>query len=235
MKKKLIYLLLIMLCHNGIIAQKTEAKKQVTPETASLKLSNLSDTLQYAIGAYLAKWVNDNGFAISNAPLFLKGMDDKFRNLQGLLPDSMIVKLVVGLQQLSQKEIGLKTEEKIFNSLKDQPGLGMLPSGVRYFIVNTGEGVHPSQSDTVVIHIKGTTPDGTVFEDTYLKKQPVSGKVSSLIPGIAQTIPMMGVGDRWKLYIPSKLAYGEKGSTLIPANSTLIIDITLLDVRSVRK
>lgn len=205
------------------------------PKTDSLKLSSISDTLQYAIGAYLAKWVNDNGFAISNAPLFLKGLDDKFRNLQGLLPDSMIVKLVVGLQQLSQKEIGLKTEEKIFSSLKDQPGLGMLPNGVRYFIVNTGDGAHPSQNDTVVLHIKGITPDGTVFEDTYLKKQPVSGKVSSLIPGIAQTIPMMGVGDRWKLYIPSKLAYGEKGNTLIPANSTLIVDLTLLDVRSFKK
>ncbi len=224
-----------MLCHNGILAQKPEAKKQVAQENASLKLSNLSDTLQYAIGAYLAKWVNDNGLAISNAPLFLKGMDDTFRNSKSLLPDSLIVKLVLGLQLLSQKEIGLKTEEKIFSSLKDQPGLGMLPSGVRYFVINTGEGVHPSQNDTVVIHLKGTTPDGKVFEDTYQKKQPVSGKVSSLIPGIAQTIPMMGVGDRWKLYIPAKLAYGEAGNALVPANSTLIVDLALLDVRSFRK
>jgi FKBP-type peptidyl-prolyl cis-trans isomerase len=101
---------------------------------------------------------------------------------------------------------------------------------VYYQVIRTGEGVHPRPKDTVVIHFRGTLADGTVFDDTRQKGGPVITRVSGMVPGIAAALPLMGEGSEWKLFIPSSLAYGDKGSPLIPPASALIVELTLVKV-----
>lgn len=219
----------------NLAAQKKPVITKPVTQLPVVKLLSQNDSIQYAIGAYLAQWVNTNGFPINNPSLFLQGMDDIFRNQPRLIADSLVGKIVANYQEIIKRERVRKSEDQLFTSLKDKPGIGILPNGLYYFILTNGEGVHPARSDSVIMHIKGTTADGTSFEDTYLKKQPVMTMVADMIPGIAAVLPMMGAGSKWQLYIPSGLAYGDKAAGIIPANSALIVDLELVEVRHVRK
>lgn len=216
-----------------LFAQKQLPKTD--PANATVRLISANDTLQYALGSYLAQWVNGNGFIIDNASAFLRALDDVFRNQPRLIPDSITGNIVTNYQQIAKKEQARKAETFLFASLKEKPGIGVLPNGVYYLMFSNGEGMHPSKSDTVILNIKGSTANGIEFEDTYQKKQPVSITVSEMIPGVASVLPMMGVGSKWQLFIPSALAYGEKSTAIIPANSALIVELELLDVRPFKK
>ena len=121
------------------------------PTVAVTKLANNADSVQYALGAYVAQWINNNGLLITNPNLFLSGMDDQFKNKPHLLTDSVITKLVLNYQNSSIKEKGIKQEQQMFASLKDKPGVGMLPHGVRYFIITRGKGLHVSEGDSSVL------------------------------------------------------------------------------------
>lgn len=194
-------------------------------------IRNHTDSVQYALGSFLAQWVNKNGFVISNPVAYLTGMDHVFKNHPRLLSDSLASKMVLSFQAKHQEKISKESAASLFASIKEKQGMGMMPGGVYYEIEKSGDGVHPLKSDSVTIHIKGMTADSILFEDTYAKHKPSFSKVADLIPGVASALRLMGVGDKWKLYIPSSLAYGKEATPLIPANSALIVELELLRVK----
>lgn len=215
--------IIILLCCCFIItvatAQKTTTNKTTAPNT-TVKLNTGADTLQYAIGSFLAQWVNNQGFLISNPTLFIKGMDDIFQNKARLVPDSIIGPLITAYQQLTQKDRAYKLEQQLFTNIKQRPGLGIFPNGVHYFILKTGQGPRPMAIDSVIVNLKGALADGTVFEDTYNNKIPQTVLLSDLIPGLSEAIQQMAVGSKWQIYIPSVLAHGEKG---VPGNNGIFL------------
>lgn len=241
MQKKVTTFLICMLVLANAIAQKAPAQKKPANTTAAVQLNNMADTLQYAIGSFLAQWVNNQGFLINNPTLFIKGMDDIFRNNPRLIPDSIISPLITAYQQVTQKDRAYKLEQQLFTNIKQRPGLGIFPNGVHYFILKTGQGARPTAGDSVVINLKGALADGTIFEDTYNNKIPQSILLSDLIPGLSDAIQQMSVGSKWQLYIPSVLAHGEKGVPgsngvyLIPPGSALTYEVELLEIRPVKK
>ncbi|MFA6195698.1 MAG: FKBP-type peptidyl-prolyl cis-trans isomerase [Sulfurimonas sp.] len=108
-----------------------------------------------------------------------------------------------------------------------------LPSGLQYKILKSGTGkTSPKAADTVVTHYHGTLIDGTVFDSSYDRGEPVSFPVNAVIKGWTEALQMMKAGDKWQLVIPSNLAYGEQGAppTITP-NATLIFDVELLEVK----
>ncbi len=222
-------------------AQKNPAGKIPPPVVNTIKLNNMADTLQYAIGSFLAQWVNNQGFLINNPTLFIKGMDDIFQNKARMLPDSIISPLITAYQQVTQKDRAFRLEQQLFTNIKQRPGLGIFPNGVHYFILRSGQGPRPVISDSVVVNLKGSMADGSVFEDTYNNKIPQSVLLSQLIPGLAEAIQQMAVGSKWQLYIPSALAHGEKGLPgsngiyLIPPGSALTYEVELIEIRPVKK
>lgn len=227
-------LFLIIFCISSYLsAQKVSARPTVGK--ATVKLATKQDTLQYDLGAYLAQWVNRNGFLITNPTLFLKGMDDMFQNKPRLVPDSSIAPFITAIQESTKKENALRQEAQLFASLKDKAGVGSLPNGIRYIILKTGKGPHPGENDTVVLNLIAKLADGTVVDDTYQSKTPVVTTVSGLFTGLSDPLQLMVAGSKWQLYIPATLAYGEKGSGTIPPNSSLIIDVELVEVRSPKK
>ncbi len=231
--KTLIFIVMIFISLNGI-AQKQSAKGNNNVQ-APVKLVSALDTMQYTLGAFVAQWINNNGFLISNPALFLKGMDDMFQNKPRLIADSTIGPRVAAYQQATQKGRAIRQEQQLFAALKDKPGIGILPNGVHYLILKTGKGVHPDEKDSVVINFIAKLADGTVVEDTYQAKKPLVTMLANLFPGLSDPLQMMTEGSKWQLFIPAVLAYGEKSTTLIPPNSALVIEAELVAVRTPKK
>ncbi|WP_353549551.1 FKBP-type peptidyl-prolyl cis-trans isomerase [Sediminibacterium sp. KACHI17] len=230
---KLFMLLISGMLSLGVIAQKTTSPKS-SPTSAPVKLSNINDSIQYAIGAFVAQWINNNGFIISNPALYIKGMDDVFQNKPRLIPDSVVPVMITAYQQVTQKDRSLKLEQQLFTNIKQRPGLGILPNGVHYFILKSAQGQRPLPTDTVTIQLRGTLADGTVFEDTY-RKSPVKITPAEMVPGVSEALQMMPVGSKWQIYVPAMLAYADKGTAVIPPNSALVLEIELLNITSPKK
>ncbi len=221
---KLFITIIYILClHLNIFAQ---TKKQ------AIKLTSEADTLQYAIGAYLGQWMVKNNFQVQNATLFLTGMEDVLKQRKLAIPDSLIAPIIANYQQATQIEKNRMLEQQLFNTLKSKSGVGVLPNGVHYIIRSQGDGQKPTSKNTVLVNAVGVLPDGTIFEDTYQKKQPVLININTLIPGLKEIIQYMPVGSVWRIFIPSELGYGKAGlKNLVPPHSALIYDIELLEIK----
>lgn len=110
-------------------------------------------------------------------------------------------------------------------------GVISLPSGLQYEVLQRGNGeVHPKADSNVRVHYHGTLIDGTVFDSSVERGQPISFGLNQVIPGWTEGVQLMVEGDKYRFYIPSNLAYGERGVGKIPAGSLLIFDVELLAV-----
>jgi FKBP-type peptidyl-prolyl cis-trans isomerase FklB len=138
-------------------------------------------------------------------------------------------------QQKAMKEQGEKNlaEGKAFlaENAKKQ-GVKTLPSGLQYKILSAGKGKTPKKSDTVTVHYRGTLIDGSEFDSSVSRGQPATFKVDGVIPGWTEALQLMKESDKWQLFIPAALAYGERGAPpRIPPQSTLIFEVELISVQ----
>ena len=138
-------------------------------------------------------------------------------------------------QQQKRTEQGIKSKaegEAFLAANKSQPGVQTLPDGLQYLVLTNGTGAVPTAGDTVTVNYRGTLIDGTEFDSSYKRGQPASFQVGGVIPGWNEALKKMTVGSKWKLFIPSGLAYGEHGQRGIPPNSVLIFEVELLDAKT---
>ena len=110
-------------------------------------------------------------------------------------------------------------------------GVKELPGGIQYEVIKEGTGVQPSVTDSVKAHYKGTLLDGKEFDNSFKRGQPFTAPLRALIKGWQVALPMMNEGSHWRLWIPSDLAYGDRGvGNDIPGGATLIFEVELLQV-----
>jgi FKBP-type peptidyl-prolyl cis-trans isomerase len=231
--KKGILISVIILLYFGVFAQNENTESM---QKQDIQLSSQSDSLQYALGAYLGQWMVKNSFEVQNANLFLLGMDDVLQNRALQVNDSIIAPLVSAYQLTNQYQKSQLVEKQLFESLNGKAGVGVLPSGVSYIVVEKGTGNRPNNSDTIVFHAKGIFPDGTIFEDTYTKKQAITNAMINLIPGLNDAVQLMPVGSVWRVFIPSALAYGSAGlKDIIPPYTALVFDISLIEIKEEKR
>lgn len=198
-----------------------------------VKLTTSNDSLQYSLGVFVGQWLTNNSFKISDKALFSRGMDDIIQNNPRAISDSTILPIIAAYQLSTQNERSRQMEAQLFAELKGKPGVGALPNGVHYIVIEKGNGVRPTAKDTVVFNAVGVFPDGTVFEDSFKKGQAIINITSNLIPGLNEAIQLMPEGSKWRIFIPSALAYGTAGkANLIPPNTALVFDIKLEEVKS---
>ena len=229
--KPIIFAFAALLFTISISAQQQIAKTAAVPQTA-IKLVSSADTLQYTLGAFIGQWLTKNGFTINNQALFKKGMDDVLQKKPLSVSDTTIVKRIAAYQLSTQNEKNKQMEEQLFAALKGKPGVGALPDGVHYIVIKIGNGIRPTAKDSIVINAIGIFPDGTVFEDTFQKKKAITTLTGTLIPGLNEAIQLMPEGSAWRIFVPSALAYGPAGlPNLIPSNTALVFDITLMEVK----
>lgn len=224
MKKILAVVVIILFSFNGF-AQKTSITG------GSVKLSSGDDSIQYVLGAYLGQYIITNGFVISKPALFNKGLDDMMQGKPLLVNADSIKPLMNNYVKSTSKERNKRQEKLLFEKIKAQPGMGVLPSGVCYTIVKAGTGNRPQVLDSVELHLKGYLADGRQFEDTYPKNIPYKTTPGNVITGLKEVLQIMPAGSLWRIYIPSALGLDEKGlDGVIPPYSALVYEVELLKV-----
>jgi FKBP-type peptidyl-prolyl cis-trans isomerase FklB len=114
---------------------------------------------------------------------------------------------------------------------KATAGVVELPSGIQYLVIKEGTGAQPSVSDTVKAHYKGALLDGKEFDSSFRRNQPFTAPLRSLIKGWQEVLPLMKEGSHWRLWIPSDLAYGDRGAgSDIPGGATLMFEVELINI-----
>ncbi|HZI53147.1 MAG TPA: FKBP-type peptidyl-prolyl cis-trans isomerase [Chitinophagaceae bacterium] len=124
-----------------------------------------------------------------------------------------------------------KAGAEFLQANKNKAGVTVLPEGLQYEILKQGNGAKPSASDTIKAHYKGALLDGKEFDSSFKRNQPFTAPLRSLIKGWQIAIPLMNEGSHWRLWIPSELAYGDRGAGGdIPGGATLMFEVELLQI-----
>lgn len=131
-----------------------------------------------------------------------------------------------------QADTNQKEGEAFLAANQKKEGVKTLPSGLQYKVLKSGDGAMPKKADKVTVHYRGKLLNGTEFDSSYKRNEPATFGVTQVIPGWTEVLQLMKVGDKWQVFIPSKLAYGEQGTGAeIGPNAVLNFEIELLDVQ----
>ncbi len=156
--------------------------------------------------------------------------EEEFRNTMENFRKDMMAKQKMQMQEVSDKN--KKEGETFLAENKKKEGVITLPSGLQYKVIKAGDGNLPKATDTVTVHYKGTLIDGTEFDSSYGRGEPATFPVNGVIPGWTEALQLMKAGSKWQLFIPSNLAYGDRGAGgKIGPNSTLVFDVELLSIK----
>lgn len=192
------------------------------------------DKISYALGLSIGNNFLSSGINKVDFDSFLKGMKDVINggdtDMDYEEAKQVINDYFTKLQD-EKLEINLKAGEEFLSINKNKAGVVTLPSGLQYEILKKGDGPKPALIDQVKCHYHGTLIDGTVFDSSVKRGQPATFGVNQVIPGWVEALQLMPVGSKWKLFIPSDLAYGKAGAgQSIEPNSTLIFEVEILDI-----
>lgn len=133
-------------------------------------------------------------------------------------------------QEAQMAEINKKSGDSFLRENGKRVEVKTTPTGLQYEIIQEGNGPKPTATDQVEVHYTGKLLDGTVFDSSVERGEPITFPVSGVIPGWVEALQMMSAGSKWRLFIPSELAYGAQGAGPIGPNQTLIFDVELLKV-----
>lgn len=136
-------------------------------------------------------------------------------------------------QQTESTAVGvnnLAEGQKFLADNKGKEGVQTTDSGLQYKVLTMGDGAKPAATDTVKVHYRGTLLDGTEFDSSYARNEPISFALNRVIAGWTEGVQLMPIGSKFEFYIAPELAYGEGGGGPIPPNSTLVFEVELLDI-----
>ena len=200
-------------------------------------LKNSLDSFSYALGVNVANNLKQQGIDVVNNAAMAKGMNDVFKKKPIELNDQQCNGVIQQKLQANQakKSNGEKAKSKAFlASNKKRPGVITLADGLQYEILKKGDAASamPKLQDTVVAHYAGTLIDGKKFDNSYDRGQPLTIPVSGVIRGWTEILQLMHIGDKFKVFIPSELGYGERGAGAdIPGGAALIFEMELLEIK----
>lgn len=215
---------------------KAKPKPAAKPGAAA-PIKNLLDSFSYAAGVNVATNMKAQGISRLNAAAMQKGIDDVFKNNKQLLtPEANSSCLQRQLDIFSAEkdaEVKAKGNEFLANN-KKRPGVIVLPSGLQYEVIKSGDanGISPKITDTVEVNYIVTVAEGMEVDNSYKSGKPAAFTVNGVIKGWIEVLQLMKPGDHWRVVVPSDLAYGAAGNgPSIPPNSVLVFDMTLENVR----
>jgi FKBP-type peptidyl-prolyl cis-trans isomerase len=207
---------------------------------ADPSLKDTKDKLGYGIGLDMGKTFKKQGLEV-NPDALLKGFKDGFSGAEPKISEDEIKATFMAVQQeMAKKQMeesskasskNLKEGADFLAANKKKPGVITTASGLQYKVLTKGTGPKPTATSQVKTHYRGTLLDGTEFDSSYKRNEPAEFEVGQVIKGWTEALQLMPVGSKWQLFIPSELAYGERGAggTITP-NSTLIFEVELLSI-----
>jgi FKBP-type peptidyl-prolyl cis-trans isomerase FklB len=234
MKKTIFAIVIAILCISSVNAQRPH--KPVEPPMRQF-LQNQEDSVSYAFGVYLG---NDLGKSLQTFPGMEVNKDMMLRGMrQSLEGDSVPMTADFASQyfqsyvmEVQQQQVeGKKAEgQKFLDENQKRPEVKVTPSGLQYEVLTQTEGAKPTAADKVKVHYTGKLLDGTVFDSSVERGEPITFPLGGVIGGWTEGLQLMSVGSKYRLYIPYNLAYGERGAGTIPPFATLIFDVELLEI-----
>jgi FKBP-type peptidyl-prolyl cis-trans isomerase FklB len=229
MKKIIVPVFLLM----SVITMAQTKPKPAVKAAPQPVFKDTNDSLSYAIGISVANFYKEQGVTHVNTTLVSKAINDLLKSNKPLLNDQQCNSVIMESMQKARAEkssVAKKEGEAFLAQNKTKPGVVTLPSGLQYLIIKEGDGPKPAVTDKVKCHYHGTLLDGTVFDSSIDRGQPIDFNVNGVIPGWTEALQLMPVGSKWRLFIPSNLAYCDQATGKIKAGSTLIFDVELLDI-----
>lgn len=192
----------------------------------------------YALGYQFGQGLHRLGAEIQ-VDSFAKGLGDALAGKAGAMSEEEVLKTVAEFEKglrtkiEAKGETNLKEGKSFLEANAKKPGVKVLPSGLQYQVITEGKGKSPKATDTVRTHYRGTLLNGKEFDSSYARKEPAEFPVNGVIKGWTEALQLMKEGSKWKLFIPSELAYGSQGAGAdIAPNSTLIFEVELLSIKS---
>ena len=207
---------------------------------AQIDLDNEDNRIAYSIGANIGQNLQAQQVVEGlDLDAFFAGMRDAIGGETQLDQDSMMQAIQTFMERQADQEAAafadnLSASEDFLAENATKDGITVLESGLQYEILESGSpgGQSPTTSDSVLAHYHGTLPNGSVFDSSVDRGEPATFGVSQVISGWTEALQLMTVGDKWRLYIPPAMAYGEASPTpAIPPNSALVFEVELLEIR----
>lgn len=221
-------LLLLAACGSDTPAQETD--------TAAEPLADDAAKAAYSLGYRFAENVQRQFSADLDSEAFVRGVRDQLTAQDALVDDAEAERVLTAMMEARQAAAANEALENLEQGLTflqenaEREGVVTLESGLQYEVLEEGEGPKPAATDTVTTHYEGRLIDGEVFDSSYDRGEPASFPLNRVIAGWTEGLQLMSPGAKYRLYVPSELAYGDQGAGTIPPNSTLIFDVELLDV-----
>lgn len=216
------------------------ASLAVGEERGNVEIKTFEDKVSYSIGVQIGTSLkrNDPDVDIS---LVQKGLEDAFKEQRPLMGSQDITTTLRAYQQQRQErmakqmaaqgEININEGAKFLEENKSREGVKSTSSGLQYKVLKEGDGPKPTAANTVKVHYMGTLLDGTEFDSSYKRGEPAVFPLNGVIRGWTEGLQLMKVGSKYRLFIPSDLAYGAHGAgAAIGPNATLIFDVELLSI-----
>jgi FKBP-type peptidyl-prolyl cis-trans isomerase FklB len=221
------------------------AAKPAAAATAPLVLKTQQEKASYAIGANIGRGMKKDGVQIDSR-ILNRGMSDAIAGKKLAMTDEEMQAALTVLQAEVRKRMEAEAAvaaaankaagDQFLAANKTKEGVVTLPSGLQYKILKAGSGPKPVATDEVVCNYRGTLVDGTEFDSSYKRGTPATFPVDKVIKGWTEALQLMPIGSKWELYVPSNLAYGERGAgqrgaDVIAPNSTLIFEVELMSIK----
>jgi len=207
------------------------------PNAALLKTD--MDKVSYIIGTQIARNFTSQEIEV-NVDALTMGLKDALAKKPLAMSNEEMQKVYAGFQSQMRAKMAAKQAAEASKNLaagnafleanKSKEGVKALPSGLQYKVITEGTGKSPTAEDKVKTNYRGTLIDGTEFDSSYKRGRPAEFPVNGVIKGWTEALQLMKEGSKWELYIPADLAYGSRPRPGIPANSTLVFEVELLEV-----
>ncbi|GAB4370726.1 MAG: macrophage infectivity potentiator Mip [Deltaproteobacteria bacterium] len=221
-----------------LLVAATAIAEDAAPKKA---LTEKKDRISYSIGMDIGRNLQRQPFEV-DPELLSRGIRDVFAGGETLLTEEEQKQTLADLQkELMAKqrehvrqmmEKNRKEGEEFLAANAKKEGVITLPSGLQYKVLKSGNGPSPTLNDTVETNYRGTLIDGTEFDSSYKRGQPATFPVNGVIEGWKEALQKMKVGDKWQLFVPANLAYGERGAGRdIGPNQALIFEVELLGIK----
>jgi FKBP-type peptidyl-prolyl cis-trans isomerase FklB len=209
-----------------------------TASTAPVVIESVEQKVSYGIGHNMGSGLGRDDMLKVDQAALIAGITDGLAKAKTRVPESDLEAAFMAIQQkmaaasaeAGEKQLALGNEYLTKNKAK--PGVTVTSSGLQYEVLKSGAaGRKPLPIETVRVHYHGTLIDGKVFDSSVERNDPIEFAVTGVIQGWVEALQLMSVGDKWKLTIPSGLAYGPRGKGDIPGNAVLIFEVELLEIK----
>lgn len=243
--KKLVLFALALAVVAGAEAKEKKPRKSKKAEVVAVVpvapvLATSVDSMSYALGVNIATDLTNNlktlPGGVYNKEVFLKAFNNVMKGDSVVISNENAQAFLQTFFTAAQDKVAneKKTEgEKFLTENKKNPAVQVTPSGLQYIVLTEGTGAKPTATDKVKVHYEGTLTDGTKFDSSYDRGEPIEFPLNQVIKGWTEGVQLMSVGSKYKFFVPYDLAYGEQGAGgVIPPFATLIFTVELLDINA---